>query len=190
VAIWARGSSFTAVKEAKGTMQWSRIDVFDVIRGAVTSNQKAYAIYSLGVSLLPFFHATKGLLKVSFNASETKEYIASLKQFKIFGVIAYYVKALGFKFRSDTLKAGLEVLAQEFETSEDPLDLASDCKMQSIIQAIRNWTPVIKDKKIGREVAEKWGEKIIDLLMVEYAREGDSGFKVWIGDANYIELTI
>ena len=179
--MWARGSSLIGVKEAKGTLQSSRTDIFDVIRGAVSSNQKAYAIYSLGVSLLPFFHATKDFLNVSFNhVSECEEYMASLKQFKVFGAIAYYVKALGFKFRSENVRAALECLAEEFERAEDPLDLASDGRMQSIVHAIKNWTPVIKDRKLKKEVVEKWAEKVMDILTVEYAKE-DADFKViWI----------
>jgi hypothetical protein len=173
------------IKERPGTRQEARVSTLQTIRNALANSKRSDALHSFAIALLPFFEPDKELVKrlesLSFSMTMADAYVKGIEPHKFFGALAFYCLKVGFKFR-DELDLGLKELASKFEGSSGIVTMVSDSGLNAIQIAIHKWLPNVGKTTVTATRAKMMAEDVINMMFVEYARENDDGFKVYLLD--------
>lgn len=140
------------------------------------------AIVSFSIALLPFFDPISNDVgqydKTIFSSApiDTEHYLEVISKDRVFQALAWYTIAVGMAFRSEALATGLQTMAKSFVTDGYAAS-GTEISLRGIHTAIANWRPEVKGKRITKEKAEKMATNVVNMLVVEYARE-DEKFEV------------
>lgn len=135
-------------------------------------------LLSFSIELLPFFDPISDDLgqydKAVYSAAptETQPYLKVISKDRVFQALAWYTIAVGMAFRSAALETGLRQMAHMFKT-EQYSTLGTEISLRGIHHAIANWRPEVKGKCIAKDKAERMATDVVNILVVEYARQDD-----------------
>lgn len=161
-----------------------RPSVLATIGSACPSPKAQTAIVSFTVALLPFFDPIEVEIKkyesVTFgpNAAETTSYVDTFAKDRVFRSLAWYCLTVGMSFRTSTLSHGLTKMAETF-AMEQTSDARIESTLRGIHHSIASWRPFVQGKQIPKETAVNMAQSVVNMLLVEYARE-DVAFEVTI----------
>jgi hypothetical protein len=185
MAIWAKDSNVLVVKEAPGTRQEARSSPHAALKRALLgSARKLAALYSFIIAVLPFFNPPKDKVATyeskTFAVAESADiYMEAYENDKVWHALIYFATLLKFSFRPE-LAAAMNDLAAKFVDSRDANVDALESSLAGITTAIEKYRPPPPhgQPKMSNERAAKTAKDLVNVMLIEYAREYDKTFDV------------
>jgi len=187
--MWAQDPLYYGIKSKRGEPINDRITAGTAIASAAHNRRSERGLYSLAISLLPFFKPSKTSRESLENpdalisGNDVNQYLNLLEHEPIFAILAYFCIVTRYRVGIRT-RGTISKLAEEFRNRGEPIQVATSGAVADMTAALERFRPKVWNVNTQNHVsvpsidARELAPHIVNAILVHHALRMNEDFKV------------
>jgi len=187
--MWGPDLKFSGVKSKRGEPINERVTAGSALSAAAHNRRHERGLYSLAISLLPFFKPSKASRDALENpealtkTTDPKEYAALLKPEPIFSALANFCIITRFRV-GGRVRSAIDDLANDFKDRSNPIQIVESGPVADFLSALQKFKPNVFDNATKKHVqipapeARALAPELLNVVLIHHARTINDDYDV------------